>query len=419
MSEAAAGAGQDLTLVARGSSIRGAEPASNGLAPVPWRALAIALVWGATLMMAVVLRSGEISGPLHLGGPHVDAARTPAGVVVQPKDQSYDGQFYYRMTIAPFSTDDWEHGIQFDAPALRASRVVFPLAAHGLSLGNISWAPISMLIVNILAIGAVGLAGAMLAQTVGRDWHFGLVFLVIPGVTYGLTFALADVVAVGLLLFGINAFLRRHWAASAVLFSVAAMTRESTLLVVGSITLVAAFERAQSDRTTSSATRRPTPWLPFVVPFIVFGAWQSVLYAQWGQLGVTSSGASNFALPLSTLLREWQDFVPRNGPSALRLFVLLTIVATVVLAISALSSGGDSPLFAYVGLAVGTVMFVSLGRVPFSNYVNFARAATELLVIAALVALCSRGRSATLALLALSGGGVVLAGWAVWATTQL
>jgi hypothetical protein len=94
-------------------------------------------------------------------------------------------------------------------------------------------------------------------------------------------------------------------------------------------------------------------------------------------------------------------------------------VAIVVLSFLALPSARGRPRFVLPALVVGSLMFLSLGHVPFSNYPNFSRAATELVTVAVLVGLWGRGRPADLSLVTLGGGGLVLAGWAVWATTPL
>jgi hypothetical protein len=77
------------------------------------------------------------------------------------------------------------------------------------------------------------------------------------------------------------------------------------------------------------------------------------------------------------------------------------------------------PRFAWIGALLGIALLVSLAHEPFTNAPNFGRAVTEGVVLGAVGAMFGRGRaaSATVALLAL--GGVVLAGWTIWATTPL
>ena len=73
-------------------------------------------------------------------------------------DQGYDGQFFYRYALAPFSADKpygkkvGDMGVKVDIPTYRRGRVVYPLAAWVLALGQ-PWAiPWTLILVNILAM---------------------------------------------------------------------------------------------------------------------------------------------------------------------------------------------------------------------------------------------------------------------------
>ncbi len=139
----------------------------------------------------------------------LDASAAPH-VVVQPPDQSYDGEFFYRMAVAPLSTEQWESGVRFDDPALRWSRIVYPTMAFGLSLDHADLAPLALLVINVIAVGFVAAAGASLAKAGGRPWFQGLVLLLLPGVTYAITGALSDAVAIALVASSLSCLARKR-----------------------------------------------------------------------------------------------------------------------------------------------------------------------------------------------------------------
>ena len=68
-----------------------------------------------------LVSSRGTSGFVRAGRPFTDPALTPPSLAVVPADKAFDGQFYYRMTIAPFSTARQVEGVVFDTPVLRSA----------------------------------------------------------------------------------------------------------------------------------------------------------------------------------------------------------------------------------------------------------------------------------------------------------
>ena len=53
-----------------------------------------------------------------------DTAKTPPSLHVLPDSAGYDGQFYYRLALNPWSDQREEYGIRLDAPTTRSSRIL-------------------------------------------------------------------------------------------------------------------------------------------------------------------------------------------------------------------------------------------------------------------------------------------------------
>lgn len=383
-------------------------------------AFGIGLAWAAFLTAAVVLRAGSVSGPLHLAPPHADPALTPSDVVVQPPDQSYDGEFFYRMAVAPLSTAQWESGVSFDDPALRWSRIVYPTIAFGLSLGRADLVPFALLLTNVLAAGVVAAAGVSWARSNGRPWFHGLVLLLLPGVTYATTGALSDVVAIALVTSALLCVSRNKIVAASILLGGAALTRESTLIVAVGLVVAAAmpvrFLPAWAGDTLRDRVRVAAPGM---IAVMLAAFWQLVIRQVWGSIGAANSGGHNFMFPFGTYLDDPSVLLPSDGFSALRVLILGLTFVTVMLVGVTRPWESHRTAFLGPGLVIGAVAASSLGPVIVANFRNLGRATTEVLLLAVLAALSSQKSTANAAILTVAVSGVVIACWDIWATTPL
>ncbi|MBP8179994.1 MAG: hypothetical protein KAZ88_03265 [Acidimicrobiia bacterium] len=381
----------------------------------------IGILWAAFLTTAVVLRAGSVSGPLHLAPPHADPALTPPGLVVQPPDQSYDGEFFYRMSVAPFSTEQWENGVRFDDAALRWSRIVYPSIAFALSFGNESLAPLALLVTNVIAAGFVAAAGVSLAKRFGRPWFHGLVLLMLPGVTYALTGALSDAVAIALVATALSCVIVKRPVAASALLAGAALTRESTLMVaVGLVVAGALPVRFLPVWAEDSVRDRARVAAPGLVALVAAGCWQLVIRAVWGNVGAANSGGHNFTFPFGTYLSDPSVLVPSDGFAALRVFVVLLSLVTVILVLLTKPWTSRTTAFLIPAIFIAAIAASSLGPVIVANFRNLGRATTEVVLLSTVAALgMKRAAAANWAIVALAVGGGVIALWDIWATTPL
>src|SRR5689334_755789 len=69
------------------------------------------------------------------GDRFVDPTAAPAGLFVFPQSAGYDGQFVYRLSIDPFTTERVAHGIALDNPPYRQKRLLVPLLVWAITLG--------------------------------------------------------------------------------------------------------------------------------------------------------------------------------------------------------------------------------------------------------------------------------------------
>ena len=102
---------------------------------------------------------------------YANPARVPRGLVILPNN-GYDGQFFYRLALNPSNLHRTAYGITFDSN-FRVQRIGYPVLAWLVSLGQHQWVPVALIMVNILALTALGFLGGLLAREVNRRRDFG------------------------------------------------------------------------------------------------------------------------------------------------------------------------------------------------------------------------------------------------------
>ncbi len=215
---------------------------------------------------------------------------SPADAEHAYSDEGYDGQFVYYIVRNPSTAAQY-----LDVPAYRFQRILLPASGMVLSLGQESLIPWALLIVNLaaLAIGTALMEQLLRARNVSRWYAIGY------GLTLG-TFgaarlSLPEPLAYALVLGGITLAQRERWLWSAILFALAALAKETTLVFAGAYGLYLLYQRRWGIVTLFGA-----------VVLLPFAAWQLVLYDQLGEFGIGSGGAlaTNFEpIPFMGIIR--------------------------------------------------------------------------------------------------------------------
>jgi hypothetical protein len=246
---------------------------------------ALALVLGRWLTWA-----HHSLGRFILVGRHFSTpALLPRGVPVTPK-YGYDGQFFYRLALNPLNFRHTAYGITMDRP-YRFMRIGYPLLTWLADFGQHLLAPVMLVAINIVAVGAIGYLGGIFARDGGRHALAGLLLPGYFGLITSLARDTAEPLAAACLLGGLLALRARRPALAAFLLGYGALTRETVMVAVAAIAAV---------RVTGILRGRQRPGrddLPWVVPTVMFAGWQVVVKAAVGSWPLLADSGRNAGAP--------------------------------------------------------------------------------------------------------------------------
>jgi hypothetical protein len=238
----------------------------------------------------------------------------------------YDGQFYYYM--AQDLAQGWRH---MDVPAYRYQRVLYPLVVRFLSLPDERLLPWAMVWVNLVSVSA-GVAiveGLLVAQGISR-WY-ALPVGLFAGQVFPVAAALAEPLALCLALAAVLLFARGRWLWSAILFALAALTKETHLILVAAY-VAYMLRQGQAGRALTVGAIAGAP----------FGVWQAILrlwLGAWG-LGAGGAGATPFQyVPFGALLS-----LARVSWAILGVFAAVLVPIVIVPTVWAIGTAGRAIL---------------------------------------------------------------------------
>lgn len=244
----------------------------------------------------------------------------------------YDGQFAYQIARDPVG--GWRY---LDVPAYRYQRILYPVLARVLALGNATLLPWALILINLAALsGGTALTEAILVESGANRWY-ALTYGLYIGLLMPVRLDLTEPLAYLLVQAGVLTFARgRPWS-SAVWFMLAALTRETTLLfAVGyGLHLLSVRRRGMALGWGSVV----------IVPFL---AWQIALRLWLGSWGLGSGGALSTSFEIVPF-RGWWMMATVN-PAAFAVMSLLVVplallpaVLSFIAALRALARGCRAP----------------------------------------------------------------------------
>ena len=272
--------------------------------------IAVAAALAFTLGRWQIWAHGHLDRFILVGRHFANPAQVPRGIYVWPT-YGYDGQFFYRLALNPLNLSHTAYGITMDRP-YRYMRIGYPALTWLLSLGQHALVPVALVAVNIAAIGAMACCGAVFAQQAGRHAAWGLLLAGYFGLITSLSRDTAEPLAAACLLAGLLAIRARRQVLAAVLLAFGALTRETVMVAVAAVAVVRVIGmiRGRHGLGQHGPGRDDLPW---VVPSVVFAAWQVVVRAATGTVPLLADSGRNAGAPFIAPLKALKADVTHLG----------------------------------------------------------------------------------------------------------
>jgi hypothetical protein len=247
-------------------------------------ALVILLVGLLVVAIAVWRLGGDPLGLARIGTRFSE--RDPNGT------EGYDGQFIYYIAADP---DPQRVALHLDVPAYRYQRILLPLLARALALGNQNAIPWTLALLGVLSLAGGTWAVSELLHTWGVSRWYAPVYGLWSGFLLALVVDLPEPLAYGLAAGALLAETRGRKPLAWMLLGLALFAKEVTMLFLVALMLVYLNERRWKDAAGLA--------LIGLFPFVLFQAW---LWATFGEPGIGSGGAMSTPfeiIPFMGLLR--------------------------------------------------------------------------------------------------------------------
>jgi hypothetical protein len=353
---------------------------------------AIALVAATAFVAArlVFAAHGDITQFIVVGSANLAPHGLAAGIHVFA-GSGYDGQFYYRQALDPFTVARIAHGIRLDG-LYRLQRVGYPAIAYALAGGQQGLVPYSLVAVNVLGLGVLGYLGGVIAKDAKRHACGGLLLAGYFGFVTTLARDLLEIVAACFLLAAIVAYRRRRYLLAGLAFSGDVLTKETDMFIVAAFAVVAVISAlAARGRLSSPSLSTHLSWL---LPTAAFAALQLALFRALGAVALTSGAQGNLGLPFKAPVEAVDRYLAHPTTLAdavwlgeLAVLSLVVLVAVVAIARTSAQVEVRFALLVLIGLTVSLSTEVWYGQADF-------RALAPLFEVAGVVLLGSRMRLA-------------------------
>ena len=240
---------------------------------------------------------GDITRFILVGRHFATLSQLPRGVAVAPT-YGYDGQFFYRLALNPVNFSHIAYGIRVDQP-YRYMRIGYPWLTWLVSFGQHVLVPVMLVVINIVAIGAIGYLGGMFARQGGRHALAGLVLPAYFGLLTSLSRDTAEPLAAACLLGGLLAIRARRPVLAGLLLAYGALTRESVMVAVAAVAIVDFIGVIRRRR----SVRPGRDDLAWALPTAAFVAWQVVVKVAVGRFPLLVDANGNTGSPFITPLK--------------------------------------------------------------------------------------------------------------------
>ncbi|MDQ3705568.1 MAG: hypothetical protein M3437_10165 [Chloroflexota bacterium] len=270
----------------------------RGLKHSPIKVALVALLGYLFIVAAFLYESGDPRDLVLIGRTYIERSNVSPTITVDPNYpylehvDGYDGQFAYFIALDPANARYY-----VDNDSYRYMRILYPVLARTLALGKPEWIAWAMIFVNLGAVTLGTWAVAAWCKSRQLPPWLALVYAFYVGQVIAVTRSLNEPLAFALVATAIYIFdryKRYRWVA-AIVFGLAGLARETTLVFPAIYTLLLARQRdlPAGERLRTSGQLMVLALGPSVV-------WQIIIWMWLGSFGFTR-GPGIMAVPFESL----------------------------------------------------------------------------------------------------------------------
>ncbi|MCF8127776.1 MAG: hypothetical protein K9N10_04635 [Deltaproteobacteria bacterium] len=304
-----------------------------------------------------------------------ETKQTPWKDYAHPKP-GYDGQFYFRLALDPFTDKKTAFGITLDAPIVRHQRVLLPLFTWLIAGGNPETTPLIMMAINLAAIAGCALVGALLLSGFGVSAWYGLLFSLYPGFAVSAGRFLTEPLALFMILSSLLMLVHRKHFAAAITLSLAVLARETSTLVVAAGFFTWLSVKISKKSSKSSFQPAVSFW---VYPTLSFFLWQFWLWNNWSSVLLDRENIAKLGVPLAGFFHAMAGNITNLKPETG--FYMLMAVALFLYQVFICRFVRRYPLLLLISWASYFMLAVCTKTAVWSNSTSFLRISAELNIL--------------------------------------
>lgn len=273
---------------------------------IGWRVGIISTIMSGLFALSVVLAhpQGVMAFP-HIGTLYsLGILKADGGTV------GYDGQFTYFIARDGAGAEPF-----IDGASLRYQRIIYPLFARLLAVGQADLIPYTLILINVLALGIGAGALAYIITWVGGNGYLAIAYTLWVGNLFALRFTLHEILCFTFALVAVIAYIHRRYIPAIGLLILATMTKEIGFLIAIGLALHAIFGRGKIR------------WASLMVgaPLLTFLLWWGFMRLWFGTLPTQYPAAKLHLIPLYGMFDALTANYEIVGTARTVNFILLTI----------------------------------------------------------------------------------------------
>ncbi len=324
---------------------------------------------------SIVVAKGNISSLALIGTTFSNRRQLPS-YLYQHHGNGYDGQFFLRLALDPFVLRLHAFGITLNG-AFRDQRIVYPFLAWLISLGQHHWVPMTLVIVNLIAVTVIAYMGAKLAHNTAHPAMVGVLLGGYFGYTMSTGRDLAEPTAAAFLLVAMYLFEHDHLVFAGIAFAFAGLALETELIVPIALGLIWLLVLVRKRRSTMNPA-------VFLIPGLAALGFQGLLHVVLGKVAISGDLRGNLGIPVYSVLVGIVHHAHALSATNLIWFGQLVIIALFVVLAAMNLKSTEVPLYLKVAWGLMLILTLSLSGEVW-NHSSYFRATDILWLTSVLI----------------------------------